>query len=41
MSQQEGASGFFKGVTSGMMGAITSPVTGVLKAGSNISEGVS
>ena len=41
MTKQEGAKGFFKGVASGLAGAVSAPVTGVLKAGTNISEGVS
>jgi len=39
-TKQEGAKGFFKGLGSGLMGAISAPVTATLKVGSTVSEGV-
>lgn len=35
-SKKEGAKGFFKGLGSGLIGAISAPVTGILRAGQSI-----
>ena len=39
-SREQGAKGFFKGLGSGLVGAITAPVTATLRAGSSITQGV-
>ncbi len=38
-TKKEGAIGFFKGLGSGFVGAITAPVTATLRAGSSITQG--
>ena len=39
-TKEEGAKGFFKGVGSGLFGAISAPVTATLRAGTSITQGV-
>ena len=39
-AQEEGVSGFFKGVGKGLFGAITSPVTATLKIGTSVVQGI-
>ena len=39
-AQNEGAKGFFKGLGQGLLGAVTAPVTGVLKLGTSITQGI-
>jgi hypothetical protein len=38
-TKKEGAKGFFKGLGSGLIGAISAPVTGILRAGQSITSG--
>lgn len=38
-TKKEGAKGFFKGLGSGIIGAISAPVTGILRAGQSITSG--
>eukprot|EP00826_Nyctotherus_ovalis_P051868 TRINITY_DN650_c0_g1_i1.p1 TRINITY_DN650_c0_g1~~TRINITY_DN650_c0_g1_i1.p1 ORF type:complete len:240 (+),score=65.50 TRINITY_DN650_c0_g1_i1:333-1052(+) len=39
-AQQEGVAGFFKGIGKGLLGAVTSPVTAVLKIGTSVFQGI-
>ena len=36
-TQEEGAKGFFKGLGSGLLGAVAAPVTATLRVGSSVS----
>ena len=40
-AKEEGAKGFFKGLGTGILGAITSPVSAVLRVGTSVTQGVS
>ena len=37
----EGIGGFFKGIGKGVLGAVLSPVNGILTIGSNLTKGIS
>jgi vacuolar protein sorting-associated protein 13A/C len=39
-TREEGAKGFFKGLGSGLVGAIAAPVTATLRAGTSVTQGV-
>ena len=40
-TKREGAKGFFKGVGSGLLGAVSAPFTATLRAGTAVTQGVS
>ena len=39
-SREEGTKGFFKGLGSGLVGAITAPVSASLRVGTSFSQGI-